>query len=123
MFVTHFALDLEDPGPWNGAPSVPGWVGSTVNQHCQLRLEASLWGVGEKWSGVIRCFPEDGLPLGCHLLLFASTTVYGVGAPYYRLLLVEYTVVKRGRVTVPPPKVSVAWTTSPMFVLSPPCLP
>src|ERR1700736_644295 len=42
--------------------------------------------------------------MGCHLLLFASTTGYSVGAPYYRLLLVEYTVVKRGRVTVPPPR-------------------
>jgi hypothetical protein len=46
-----FSLVLEDLGTWGGAPSVHGWVGSTVNQHCQLRLEAPPWELGENGSG------------------------------------------------------------------------
>jgi len=46
-----FTLVLDDPGTWGRAPSVYGWVGSTVNQHCRLRLEAPLWELGENGSG------------------------------------------------------------------------
>ena len=46
-----FLLSLDDLGAWGRAPSVPGWVGSTVNQHCQLRLEALPRELGENESG------------------------------------------------------------------------
>jgi hypothetical protein len=42
-----FPSVLKDPGLWGGAPSVLGWVGSMVNQHCQLRLGALLGFGGE----------------------------------------------------------------------------
>jgi hypothetical protein len=42
---------LKDPGLWDGAPSVLGWVGLTVNQHCWLRLEALLGFGGEHGLG------------------------------------------------------------------------
>src|ERR1700676_1537201 len=46
-----FLLVLDDLGTWGGAPSVYGWVGSTVNQHCRLRSEALPWELGENGSG------------------------------------------------------------------------
>ena len=53
VFGTHraFLLSLNDLGAWGRAPSVPGWAGSTVNQHCQLRLEALLQDLGENELG------------------------------------------------------------------------
>jgi hypothetical protein len=70
---------LEDPGLWGGAPSVLGWVGSTVNQHCRLRLEALLGfggehGLGERalfvdfwWLGAAKS------PLYCAYLVYLGT--------------------------------------------------
>ena len=53
VFGIHrmFLLSLDDLGAWGRAPSVPGWVGSMVNQHCQLRLEALPRELGENESG------------------------------------------------------------------------
>jgi hypothetical protein len=42
---------LKDPGLWGGARSILEWVGSMVNQHCQLRLEALLGFGGEHGLG------------------------------------------------------------------------
>jgi hypothetical protein len=41
-----FRLDLDDPGLWCGTPSTLGWVGSTVNQHCQPMAGGSALGAG-----------------------------------------------------------------------------
>ena len=46
-----FLASLDDLGAWGRAPSVPGWVGSTVNEHCQLRLEALPQELGENKLG------------------------------------------------------------------------
>ena len=51
VFIKCCRLVLEDPRLLGRAPSTLGWVGSTVNQHCQLRLEALLGGLGEAWLG------------------------------------------------------------------------
>ena len=51
---------------WGGVPSIPGWVGSMVNLHCQLRLEALPWELGENKLGGAGCLRL----LGCQGLLF-----------------------------------------------------
>ena len=53
VFGIHcmFLLSLNDLGAWGRALSVPGWAGSTVNQHCQLRLEALPQELGENELG------------------------------------------------------------------------
>ena len=68
VFGMHrvFLLSLNDLRTWGKAPSVPGWVGLMVNQHCQLRLEALPWELEENESGGV-----GGLRLlGCQGLLF-----------------------------------------------------
>ena len=46
-----FCPNLDDPGSWCGTPSTLGWVGSTVNQHCQPMAGGSALGAGGERSG------------------------------------------------------------------------
>jgi hypothetical protein len=71
-----FLLLLEDPGLWGGAPSVLGWVGSTVNQHCRLRLEALLEFGGEHGLGERALSMDFWWPGAAKSLLYGVYLVY-----------------------------------------------
>ena len=84
MFIVCFLSLLDDPGLWGGAPSILGWVGSTVNQHCRLRSEALLWGLGENVWGGAGVIADSGCPLGPWALAFLCSLPLAMSAPGYR---------------------------------------
>jgi hypothetical protein len=85
VFTVHwsFPLVLEDPGTWGGAPSICGWVGLMVNQHCQLRSEALPWELGENESGGANGLGVLASPGGGKACLFWLSGYYGTWGYYW----------------------------------------
>src|ERR1700676_3938885 len=80
-----FLLVLDDLGAWGGAPSVCGWVGSTVNQHCRLRSEALLWDLGENGPGGASDLGASAGLLAGRSCLFSFSECYGTRGCHWNM--------------------------------------